>query len=76
MAKEQIPPEVNRFPRFVFSRATLERNPGSPVRVRNGLDEDPRGGTIIKQVGRAYLVDVQGEQLVVHEPDDSWGPPY
>ena len=69
---QEIPAEVNQRPRFVFTRATNGRNPRDPVFVRNGLDEKPRGGAIIEKVGRAYYVDVDGEMLIVHEPDDSW----
>ena len=73
VTKRDIPPEVNTYPKFVFSRTTPSRAIGGPVRVRNGLDEEPRGGTILERIGRAYRVDVNGEVLIVHEADDSWG---
>lgn len=69
-----IPPEVSQYPRYVFSRATNDRRIGEAVRVRNLLDEEPRGGTIIGRLGRAWVVDTGEGQLVVHEPDDSWVP--
>lgn len=69
---KSLPPEVNQRPRFVFSRATGGRNNGDMVKVRNGLDENPRGGTILEKIGRAYHVEIDGELLIVHEPDDSW----
>lgn len=65
-------PEVAGKPRYVFSRATNQRGAGAMVRVRNGLDEETRGGTIIRPIGRAFLVDVRGQELIVHEADDSW----
>lgn len=71
---QDVPIEVYQHPKFVFSRASDLREPGSIVRVRNGLDEDPRGGTLLEKVGRAYRVDIGGGQVIlVHEPDDSWG---
>lgn len=71
-----VPPEVDEYPKYVFARtnrgATYKE--GSTVRVRNGLDEETRGGTIIGRLGRAFLVDVGDMTLVVHSPDDSWVP--
>lgn len=69
---QAVPPEVNQHPRFVFSRVTNNREPTNFVNVRNGLDEKPRGGEIIEKLGRAYLVQVGDDKLIVHEPDDSW----
>lgn len=71
-SSKTVPPEVNQRPRFVFSRVTSGRNPKDMVKVRNGLDENYRGGTILEQVGRAYRVDIDGEIFIVHEPEDSW----
>lgn len=69
-----LPDEVLQFPRYVFSRATPGREIGAICRVRNGLDEDPRGGTILEQVGRAWRVSIDnGHVIIVHDPDDSWG---
>ena len=59
-------------PRFVFSRTTPSRDAGASVRVRNGLDDEPRGGTILRPVGRAWVVDIRGIELLVHDPEDSW----
>jgi len=59
-------------PRYVFSRATPEREPGAMVKVRNALDEQPRGGTILEPVGSAYRVQVDQLVLIVHDPDDTW----
>lgn len=73
---QAIPPEEAQFPRYVFvrgARSTM-RAIGSAVRVRNGLDEETRGGTVVAQLGRAFLVDIGDMQLLVHEPDDSWVP--
>lgn len=58
--------------RFVFSRSTPVRAVGSMIRVRCALDENPRGGTIIEKVGKAYRVDVEGQLLTVFEPDEAW----
>ena len=69
---KEIPPEVDSHPRFVFSRATPDRSIGAMVQIRNGLDESNRGGTIIEPIGRAYRVDLGGDILIVHEPEDSW----
>lgn len=71
-AAKEIPPEVDQHPKFVFSRATPNREPGAKVQVRNGLDDELRGGEILERVGRAFRVDVRGVALIVHEPDDSW----
>lgn len=59
-------------PRYCFSRATTERHPGAMVKVRNGLDEQARGGRVIEPVGAAYRVQVDDLELIVHEPDDTW----
>lgn len=69
-----VPPEADQYPRYVFSRTTrnVRYAEGASVRVRNGLDEETRGGTILARAGRAWLVDVGDMTLLVHEPDDSW----
>lgn len=59
--------------RYAFSRSTPERHPGAEVKVRNTLDEQPRGGVVVEPVGMAYRVQVGDNVLVVHEPDDTWG---
>lgn len=69
-----LPREVEQAPKFVFSRQTPERQVGATVRVRNGLDDEPRGGTIAAKVGRAYEVRIGGGTVIVHEADDSWPP--
>lgn len=70
-----IPPEESQFPRYVFARGgRVPRPVGTAVRVRNGLDEETRGGTVVARVGRAYVVDLGDMQLLVHEPEDSWVP--
>lgn len=69
---EEIPAAVNKYPRFTFDHATPAREPGSPVLIRCPLDVLPRGGTLIRQAGRAFLVDINGEEFVVHESDDAW----
>jgi hypothetical protein len=72
----EIPDAVHQYPRYVFSRDsdTGRREPGGIVKVRNGLDEQLAGGTIIEKVGRAYRVRIEAYDLIaiVHEPDDSW----
>lgn len=71
-----VPVEVEQYPRYVFSRTSrgVRYAEGMSVRVRNGLDEEPRGGTIVSRLGRAWVVDVGDMLLLVHEPDDSWVP--
>lgn len=74
-AAPEIPPEVEQYPRYVFSRQSrAARSEGQAVRVRNGLDEESRGGVIARRLGRAYVVDVGDMMILVHEPDDSWVP--
>lgn len=68
----QLPVDVDAYPKFTFSRATPSREIGAIVRVRCALDETDRRGTIIRTLGRAYLVEVWDVQLVVHEPDQAW----
>jgi hypothetical protein len=69
-----IPPEADQYPRYVFARITSDRRIGTPVRIRNLLDEEQRGGTIVRRLGRAFLVDLGDMTVIVHEPDDSWVP--
>jgi hypothetical protein len=71
-ATAAIPEAVTGIPRFAFSRSTEGRAPGDLVKMRNGLDENLKGGTIVEKVGRAYRVQVDDLFLIVHEPDDTW----
>lgn len=60
-------------PKFTFSRQTPTREIGSLVKVRNPLDDEPRGGVILSRLGeRVYKVRVDETTLIVHEPDDTW----
>jgi hypothetical protein len=71
-AKESAKWDPEARPQYCFSRQTPARNEGADVRIRNGLDEDGRWGTIVRQVGRAWVVRVGWVELLVHEPDDTW----
>ena len=75
--RQELPAAVHEYPRYVFtrgSRASRGRSIGDAVRVRNGLDEEARGGTITDRRGPAFLVDLGDMTILVHEPDDSWVP--
>lgn len=69
--QESLPSEVNERPRFVFHPDTPPAV-GEIVQVFNGLDPRHKGGKVVRQLGRAWEVEVQGHMLIVHDPEDSW----
>lgn len=72
MKLDSLANRVNHYPRYVFSRATPQREIGAVILVRNGLDDSPRLGTIVEPFGSAWRVESDGLLLIVHDPEDSW----
>lgn len=70
---DEIPPEVDAYPRFAFSRATHDRHAGALVRIRCAVDDEFKGGIIVGPIGRAYRVEIDDcRVIIVHEADDAW----
>lgn len=74
--KEQISPDLLKQadgrPEFVFDWTYPAKiAEGEAVRIRNAFGQT-RGGKILFAVGRAWLVESEGRQFVVHDPEHAW----